>query len=582
MVKTTFNTVSVCAPESAVDLRNMLRWICLTFRKPIPLLVSSSAFEFNTDTSSQDSNPQLPALLPLHKSNEDNECWRSLFDSAVVVLEPSLQKTQPSRGLELDFNVMLQLAAVEYPVLVESGLILIGYTTALIPIELTEDNMILWHIEVSTKDSQIKVSDLSTTRQNWLQSEDLGFLQSKRALLGWCSEATVLLGTDRLTAKVAWSDARVQHTTWHWRGANLQLVAQSAAPIQIGGNTGLSFERSVNTLRFDPSQNYLRLLRSSMMEQIVLYDVSAGRAWLVPLLSVLHHMILAYCSQIKERPSSGLAPLADPTSDGASASFEVLRDKGGVILEGSGEDKLTIRELVMGFSANLSRVSLQPPRRSTIYGYEFMDIVMNLPKSELKKSRAEGNGSAWISLLSEINCLLCSDLGDVIIGKRSFSAMSPCNRLPPGLDLMAASMHSIERLSIKHGSHDQGMTRILTNTHSLLLTGNPFQQCQHDSKSNCCWSHPLFLQEIHSRQYSDRSPPRAQTLCLNGALVFGGEKRTRRFTELLIRGRETYQPRVETIWCRSNEIPPRTIMGNNIHCLLNKKLWRFVKLVYEN
>lgn len=547
MVKTTFDTVTVYANESLNNVRNILQWICLTFRKPIPGLVSFSGSKSKTDHLSPDIYLPLPDLLPLQESNEDNECWRSLFDSAVVVLEPSFKKYQPSRGLELDFNVMLQLAAVEYPVMVDSGLVLIGYTTALIPIKLTEDNMILWHIEVAEKDSQIKVSALIATRQTWLRAENLEFLQSKRALLGWCSKATVLLGTDHLSPKVAWSDARVQQTTWHWRGANLQFVAQSAAPIQIGGQAGLSFDRSVNTLRFNPSQNYLRLLRSSMVEQIVLYDVSAGRAWLVPLLSVLHHMLLVYSSKIEEKPPDSLAPLANPTSDGASASLEALRDKGGVVLEASGEDKLTIRELIMGFSVNLSRVSPQKPRQSMIYGYEFMDIVMNPPKSELKKSRIEGNGSAWASLLSDVNCLLCSDLGDVIIGNRSCSMMSPCNRLPQGFDLMAASMHSIERLSMKHGSSDQGKRHILTNTHYLLLTGDPFQQCRHDGNSNCCWSHPRFLQEIQSRQSSDRSAARSYATCLNGALVFGGGTRTGRFAELLLRAREKDLTHVETV-----------------------------------
>jgi hypothetical protein len=143
---------------------------------------------------------------------------------------------------------MLQLAAVEYPVSVDSGLVLMGFSTALIPIQLTEDDKVLWHLEIKSNDLQLKTSDLRATRQSWLRVEKLDLLSSKRALLGWCSEADVLLGTNHLTPKVAWSNAKVQHTTWRWKGVNLQVLAQSAAPIQIGGQLGMSFDRAVKIL----------------------------------------------------------------------------------------------------------------------------------------------------------------------------------------------------------------------------------------------------------------------------------------------------------------------------------------------
>jgi hypothetical protein len=427
------------------------------------------------------------------ESTGDNECWRGLFDSAVVVCEPSLEYLQRSQGLELDFHVMLRLAAVEYPVLVDSGLLLMGYSTALVPIRLTEDDKLLWHLEIASNDLQLKTSDLHTTRRSWWRVEKLDLLSSKRAILGWCSEANVLLGTNLLKPKVARSDARVQRTTWHWKGINLQVLAQSAAPLQMGGQFGMSFDRAVDTLRFDSSRNYIKCLRANTLEQIVLYDVSAGRAWLVPLLSVFHHMLLVYVDTIQESSRVTSVPTVDPTSDGARSSLEALIDKGAVIVEASGGDTLTIRELVMGFSINMSKVSRRPPRRSAIYGYEFMDIAMDCPESELKKKRVNGHSPAWISLLNDVNCLICSGLGDAIIGKRSLSLLSHCNRLPEGSNLMAATMHSIKALSTKHGGNVEGEMHMLTDKHCLLLTGNPFSECEHEDSRSCCWNDPSFL-----------------------------------------------------------------------------------------
>jgi hypothetical protein len=465
----------------------------------------------------------------------------------VVVSEPSLEYLQRSQGLELDFYVMLRLAAVEYPVLVDSGLVLMGYSTALVPIRLTEDDKVLWHLEIASNDLQLKTLDLHSTRRSWWRVERLDLLSSKRAILGWCSEANVLLGTNQLTPKVAWSDARVQRTTWHWKGVNLQVVAQSAAPLQMGGQLGMSFDRAVNTLRFNPSQNYLKCLKASTLEQVVLYDVSAGRAWLVPLLSVFLHMLLVYADTIQESSRATSVPMINPTSDGARSSLEALRYKGAAAVEASGGDTLTIRELVMGFSVNMSKVSRRPPGRSIIYGYEFMDIVMDSPQSELKKKRIDGTSLAWMSILSGVSCLLCSGLGDAIVGKRSLSPMSPCNNLPEGSNLMAATMHSIKTLSARHGGSVVDEVHKLTEKHYFLLTGDPFEQCEHEG-SPCCWNHPPLLQVIRAHHPSYGSVNCPSMSPADGALVFGGGKSTK------ISFRSLFRPRKAQHSIRHNPI----------------------------
>lgn len=75
---------------------------------------------------------------------QDHGCWQKRFGSAVIARGPGIADRQhhpPCRGLEL--------AAVEYPVLVHSGLVLMGYSTVLISIRGTNDDMILWHLETS-------------------------------------------------------------------------------------------------------------------------------------------------------------------------------------------------------------------------------------------------------------------------------------------------------------------------------------------------------------------------------------------------------------------------------------------------
>ncbi|KAL4935951.1 hypothetical protein BDV06DRAFT_217036 [Aspergillus oleicola] len=468
-------------------------WLCLAFRMPrngSTSMVSTGSFDGTKFTMTE---VPMSAAAPA--------CWSQLFEDIVVVVKPL--EVFPSGGglLKLSFGALLQLAAVEYPVMVESGLVLMGYSTALIPIEINASGQILWYLEVSCGNQQLRKSELRATQGSWLQRQTLEELQTAEALLGWCASAHVQLGTESLkAANVRWSNATTKPTTWHWKGVNLQLLAQSAAPIQVGAQLGLSWERIINTVRFTPGGNYTGCLASSMLEQVVIYDVAAQRAWLAPLLSVYHHMLLIYYGVIFPSSSNQRPiPTVKPFSNGASSSFETLRAAGGVVVEGTNEETLTIRELIMGFLINFSMASVRPPKGSRIYGYELLDLVLGSSRSELKAVTVERHGLGWAPLLDEVPCLFCAGLGDAIIGMRGSEQESPCNYLPPGQDLLASPLETIQTLCQKQGSTLTSVSGRITQTHVLVVRqGQLFTQCNHNVVgSSSCWDHPEeFVQKL--------------------------------------------------------------------------------------
>jgi hypothetical protein len=521
--------VSLQTTDITPNALRILEWICLTFRKPIEHALSSSTINRIGNLSS------LGELFPFRESPDNthtSQCWCQLFDSGVVASDPSIDSRIHCRGLELDFKNLLRISAVEYPVLVESGIILMGYSTALIPIELTKDGKIMWHLEVAKDDFQLQICNIEATKKKWLRDTRLDYLQSQTAVLGWCSDAEVLLGTSRLNLNVTLSDAKSKPISWRWGGANLQLVAQSASPLALGGQLGFTFDRYINTLRFNPSDNYLKCLSNSARQHIVLYDVTAKRAWLVSLLSVLHHMLLVWSDRNHEGFKKASPPTATPGPDCGLASLNALRDQGGLVLDSCGADMTTLRDLIMGFSVNMSKAALHSPKGSKIYGYEFLDIVTESPDSQLKKAKLEKQGLGWISLLNEIKCLFCSNLGDVIIGKRSNLALSPCNILIEGYDLMAVSVHSIKTLSEKYGGKTHGSICRLSQTHFWNLAGSPFRSCQHTHNDGSCWNRPELLGEILQEiknQPPEHPNPQNGASFTTGALVFGGQARSRTF-----------------------------------------------------
>jgi hypothetical protein len=253
----------------------------------------------------------LRPLQPLPEIDLQSGCWSELFDRALVAPAPGVRHQAPCRGLELPWEKMIQLAAVEYPVLVESGptsrpgLVFLGYSTALIPIRETKDQMILWHLEVASHDRQIKISELQATRSRWLRTKDFDFLASKRALLGWCSQADLRLGASTDDLNVTWSSEKKKPFSWELTNINLQTRAQSASPAQFSIQAGASWKHVNNKVKFSPSRQYLKCLNRSMLEQIVLDDVATMRAWLVPLISVSSHVVSILEKDSEEISSKG-------------------------------------------------------------------------------------------------------------------------------------------------------------------------------------------------------------------------------------------------------------------------------------
>ncbi|GAB1207376.1 hypothetical protein APSETT445_006092 [Aspergillus pseudonomiae] len=502
--------------KSGDYLWDLLLWVCLTFRRPVRgnVCVSTGIIDGSKVTLKRLTQLERPA----------NTCWLSLFETAVIASDPRIQ---PEEGfhLNLNFHLMLQLAAVEYPVIVDSGLVLMGYSTALVPVRKDHES-VLWHLETANHDFQLRTTELAAVKRDWMKTTRLEDLQTKTVLLGWCPEAVTQLGTKNVNSTIGWSDAKPKHTTWSWTGASLQLIATSVSPFQIGGGFSIAFERRINTLRFSPQRNYAKCLRSSAMEPIILYDVSESRAWLVPLIIVFHQMLLAYCERIPEVSSKGTVPIMKAPSIGADQSLRHLQSCGSLVIEGSGDDKLTVRELILGLSVNMSKARLHAPRRCSIFGYEFMDIVTDSPRSELKTTQIDKEGLAWSFLLSEVNCLFCSQLGDVIVGLKSSDIKSLCNRLPKGSDWLATTIRTLDILHRRSGGRLMSAVRRLGRDHYWSLTGSPFQKCDHGNASHTsCWDTSSLLQEIKSGKVHEQENEPTDCVPEGGAVVFGQGKR---------------------------------------------------------
>ena len=67
----------------------------------------------------------------------ENNCWQLLLDSRIVVDFGRKTKSRSlvGKGIQLAFGLMATLAAAEFSMVIDKGIIFVGYQTALIPIK---------------------------------------------------------------------------------------------------------------------------------------------------------------------------------------------------------------------------------------------------------------------------------------------------------------------------------------------------------------------------------------------------------------------------------------------------------------
>jgi hypothetical protein len=464
-------------------------------------------------------------------------CWHALFTSGVVCYSPIIQTASTEEsgyGLQISYDCLIQLAAVEIPVLVNGGYVLTGYSTALIPTRTLEDS-IQWHFEASTE-GQIDPYALKSLEDGKFSTvDDLERLRKSRCYVGWCSSAQINLGTQNLKDIFTWSDGRIQKRTMHWKGISLGAQAVSSAPAQIGGNFTSQYEFTINTQRFNPSASYSKMLRANSKQVALIYDDGSRRAWLVPKLSLILHLAQRWAKYYDI--GEGVIPYAQWGTNGDSAE-SILAGSGSLVILGKGEDAFTLRQLILGLNTNLlgSMEKSELSAHQKLFGFEAMDVITEPPSGgHMRRMKISKKEKGWINIANMVDAVVvCSNLGSAIspAGKRD---NPQCNEVPRGFDYLTASVPVLQTLFKKDISIVEASLKTagfkFGENNVWELSGSPFEECLHASvTSGSCWESENVLQIVYEdnwtrkvySQISRRRPtPGQPRIALQGAVVFG-------------------------------------------------------------
>jgi hypothetical protein len=532
---------------------SVLDWLCRAIRAPCQDPSSDGFYlslsSHQTSLSNRNSRPTVgqglssfdlslsSTLLSEPLPELQHNCWQKLFLSCFVLDDEDTEQVEAiGEGLELSFNLMASLAAVEYPIVIYGGVVLAGYHTVLIPIRL-EPTYVQFHLEIR-EDGQLNPFELNYSQRvqvlDWVQ------FKSMRCFVGWCESAHIKLGTSSLPITVTYSEARVKEKSLQLSGVSTGFQFVSAIPIQAGVNGQANFSFLSHRLRFQPTLDYTKMLYDTAKDVVLISDVHSRRSWLVPKLSLMLHMAHVWVAGNNTPSDANMdtIPFAEPHDDG-SIVVQTLEGQGDLVICGQGNDSFKLRRLLLGLSINLL-ASVNCKAKSTgkiLYGFEFMDLIMEPGRgSPMKEFKIKTNQS-WLALANLADAvIICSELGEAIAPAHGCCrSNAECNTLPCGQDYLAAHLSCLDRFRSRAGRQSFSLDELsqVPLSHRKIdwrVSGNPFEVCDHESQStDTCWRGTNMLQNVdketvlrYMRSTQDHSAiENSRRLGTKGAVVFG-------------------------------------------------------------
>lgn len=518
-----------------ITLAQQLAWLAACFRhsstealsysEATMALLIPNIFAIRTD-------PLTPCLIT------GVSCWHSMFNRCVIAGGFPVPERGDRRGVELSFALMAPLGRIWYPKEYLDGVVLKGFSTILVPTSINQHG-VQWHfIGHEDRGKEISMAAVQEHCEVVVEHVPIQELAQSRAFVGYCPKVQVHLGTrdsgfERIKAppRPLAQDA----------GTEL-LYSREVTPVLsvpgmgiLGGNMGMKVQlpnSKLSELKQDDAFLDDQIFNARRSASI-LYDVGTKTGWLVPELSVILHLVHFRASQrLDQRELVDKLPFAEPSPDGAEASYQAILASKDVPLR-SIPNRSTV--IYVGDHVRWMYLALQsrkemlikrqsettkPPdlgRGSVLYGWNFEQIANREEfLTRLKVNIDAESSGGWETLAREdpkIVVLFCYNLGQPIRPVRPKQLCSSWHPIPYGRSYLVASVPTILGLTRScRGSQDRPMLspKHYWNRRELL-----FERCSLDPGTAC-----KRLQELVKKP--PKFPMDLKTTGRTGAVIFGG------------------------------------------------------------
>ena len=470
-----------------------------------------------------------------HKSPVRVEsCWVSLFNNPVIAQGfPVPERSNSERGLELPVELMATLGGGRHAVDFEGGLVIKGYSIAFVPVKQYEDT-IQWHMVSSSDGTRLRYSDLKMHRA--LQNEvDYESIRTKRAILGWSRVAQTFLGTAGLNYEdTDWSEAKEAGRSTRLSGGGLGFQSN------IIGQLNFALGAKDGRLLLSHNGPLEKIIDLAEKTPVTLYDHLDRRAWLVPALEVILHVIHTRASlnlykldrsQTKIYYSDERLNISDQ-----AARRAVLASKDQQLYEGTSPEKAYyVRDATLDIWSLLERmmerdavitsapgVAVRGTMRDKLYGWEFRALVEDKSSFRQKEQVLEKTNGGWVDLVDDTDTIVLFGNGFGELIKPVFDSVDLCSAwkvLPKGRDYLAVGCPMLETLYNEAGSRK---TRsYLTSRHLQWHRGSAvFERCGEVSGCAC----DRLQQLVYDSRATFRRVEPPDELPENGCVIFGQAK----------------------------------------------------------
>ena len=501
-------------------------------------------------------------------SEGKGSCWLPLFANPVIARGFAVGERKTwELGLEIPLEIMAALGGARHVTDFEGGLVLKGHSAMFVPIK-RYDQSIQWHLIRRSDDQRVLYRDASEEcpSRAMLDEVDYASLENTRAFLGWWKSAETYLGTaDSAYDSIDWSPAGEARRSAKLAGANLgfQQMLSGQLSFVLGAKDG--------KLHFSQKGPFQRVVQCAEKMPVALYDTADRRAWLVPGLDVILHIVQTrhHLSPYRVGGKGIELTPAIPRKGRAAAIEAVAANQQRQLYERdvATEKSYYFQDAILDIWSQMERLmekedsieacaglALHGTFRNKLHGWEYMSLVHEKNYRRKEATIAKSSGG-WVDLINDIDCLVLFATGLHEIIKPVSHLSNLCHTwrtLPKKKDFLAAGIPIMEVLFSEAGSrlsHEYLSTSHLQWHRGSIL----FERCSGDTSHRCkCDRTQQIYHDSLFKTFGHVQAP--GTLEADGCVIFGQARHSFKLHKIIPRRQNSVPmlPNTPIENCRTN------------------------------
>lgn len=425
----------------------------------------------------------------------------------------------------------------------------------------SEEHTVQWHL-VKRSTDQISNPGLTPGQEgphSLLREVDLETMASATAILGYCQEAVIQLGTEsRLEQykKYCHSGARPELGRPEASFGAISFTGSVLGRFMIAPTVNFKYRKGlVDARKKDDEDMYSEVLKRAAAQPVILFDTKRGmeRAWMVPQLSLVLDLFnfWAFCQRETDKEVAERVRYAKPGPDGGEMAWEVLSrheyaSQVAIRSGYQGEPEVRVGAMIKRINRTVEARWFKNAEsdegapgtmcigRTPITGWDWMELIPEFSTSHSIRRDARPDSIGWfrktdlpnwLGLTHNIPLFLGQDIGEALKPRQTGSVCGHWYPLPGGLkqNYLAASVRCLESLSKQCGT-GQDVCTLFHKQVWKFKDASIFEPCVSCMQNpSHCTKQPQVIEKKRTRDMLPVLP--SWTDWRNGAVVFGSGRK---------------------------------------------------------